>query len=163
MINSYEELVQKLQSLDLGSTTLEISASNRNLSLLPSINPAKLQLESSQYWLDRNILHNLYRKFDTDTKTWCLRQEALGKVKQGILNDFLIAMKKCSKASLPERTSLYKEYVLLNDKQFNNPHYLTDIIAIMNYYSASRTDAICKSNVIGLLHILRKKYNGKSS
>jgi hypothetical protein len=158
MINSYEELTQKLQSLDLGSTTLEINVSPINITLMASVNPSKAQLESSQYWLDKNILCNLYRKFDADTKTWGLKQDALFKIKQSILQELMVAMTRCSKASLPERTSLYKEYVILNDKQFNNPHYLTDIIAIMNYYNASKTDAVCKSNVIGLLQILRKKY-----
>jgi hypothetical protein len=163
MINSYEELEQKLQSLDLGSTTLKISASGRNISLQPSINTAKIQLESSQYWLDKSISFYLSRKFDYDAKTWCLKRDALGKIKESILTDLMIALTRCSRASMPERTSLYKEYKILNEKQINNPHYMTDIIAIMNYYTASKTDEVCRSNVIGLLQILRKKYNGKSS
>jgi hypothetical protein len=77
------------------------------------------------------------------------------------LFDLMCVMSRCMDCKAPERSNLYKDYKVINNRQNDNAEYLSAIIGILNYYYSSKTDATCKSNVIGLLTILRKKYGQK--
>jgi hypothetical protein len=162
MITSYDELVAKIDNLNLGVPVVRIAVSDTFLALEAPVNPDKANLSNSEYWLDRAISANLKRRYDPTLNKWQVKSDVLHRIKQNILSEIFYMISSCSGAKMPERTSLYKDYKNLNNKQDQNPEYYTHIINIVNYYYQSRTDSICKSNVIGLLELLRKKYNGKS-
>ena len=162
MISSYEELEKFITQLNLGSTTVKVSVGTRSIVLSPEPNPSKVNLSQSKDWLEYLIGHNIGRQFDYENKTWKIKHSTMTKMRESLAISLLEAITKCSNSKMPERTSLYKDYrsIILNNS--NNSQFMTDIIGILNYYNASRTDATCKSNVIGLLDLLRKKY-GKPS
>jgi hypothetical protein len=163
MINSYEELVSTLEGLDLGTNSVRIAITTTAIQLDFPVCPAKVSLPQTGNWLDSNIAAMLKRKFDSETRKWVPKPDVLPNIKKAILLDLIAAITFASNAKMPERTTLYKEYKDLNDRYGNDSAYLSSVIQILNYYNGAKTDPTCKSNVIGLLNILRKRYNGKSS
>ena len=164
MITSHTELVNYLNTIELGETKFSIVTSTEsNVHLGASKFTGKDKLKNSNTWIDDVIYYQLGRKFSIETKSWYIPEEIFTNINKAIAYEALNMLGKCLDVKMPERTSLYKEYrYSINDVHGNNPEYLSDIISILNYYDSSKTDTTVKSNVIGLLTILRKKY-GKPS
>lgn len=163
MINSYDQLIDKLDKLNLGPNIVHIEVSSTSVSLTPPESPAKDELNSSGHWLDASIRQYLRKRINIEDRRWVLKNDVLVNVKKSILVELMAVIAAASDTKMPERTTIYKEFRTLNDKYGQDKPYLDSIIQIINYYHGAKTDPTSKSNVIGLLNILRKRYNGKSS
>jgi hypothetical protein len=163
MISTYEQLIEAIGNLNFGKPlfNLEISKSGIQFRAVEQFPDKDKEFEPK--WLSSNIQWALSRGFDKETKNWKLGKEVVEKIQKSIREEVLSVITKCSDAKDVTRTALYKEYRAINEKHASNSAYYTDVIGIINYYYSSSTDTKCRSNVIGLFTILRKRYGTSSS
>jgi hypothetical protein len=164
MINNSEELIEFVSIIPCGDALFELIPGDRSISIKPMNKfTAKDNLYNSGYWLHQLIASNISRTFCHQDHKWIPKQDTTYKVKQRILTEELMnAIRNCSNSKMAERTALYKEYRVIVNRHDNNTAFLDAIIGVLNYYHSAPTDETCKSNVLGLLTILRKKYAATS-
>lgn len=163
MIETYDKLLEKIKSLNYGTTVFKVEIKNgRHLELTTEQAPYKTDLLKSTDWLE-GMLIRLSRTIDKETGQWVATERSIIDLNNKICDHLKSVIYNCVKAKAPERTTLYKDYVRLCADNGNNAQFLNDAIQVINYYVASTTDSTCKSNVIGLLTILRKRYDGRTS
>lgn len=162
MIKNHEDILKAIETIDFGAPTFKIEVNKTGIEFKCAPFPGK-GATFEPVWLGSTITWALSRKFDKESKNWKLHPEAITKIEKGICDEVLNVIRKCSIAKEVSRTSLYKEYRVINAKQMNNPAYYSDVIGIINYYYSSTTDTKCKPNVIGLFELLRKKYGTGSA
>lgn len=160
MISSYEELLKKIEELDYGPTTFTIKIENdRLLDLVPEPAPYKHRKDDVD-WLDY-MINRVSRVIDPQTGKWKASSRSINDIHSRITDNLKIVITHCVDAKVPARTSLYKDYVKICAEHGSDPQFLTDIIQVINYYKASTTDSTCKSNVVSLLKLVKKKYDKK--
>lgn len=163
MISNTDELIEYINAIPCGDALFELIPGETSISIKP-LNKftAKNDLYNSSYWLDQLIASNVSRMFCQQDHKWIPKRDVPYRVKQGILMNLMVAIKTCVDSKAPERTSLYREYRVLVNRNENNTAFLDDMIGVLNYFHSAPTDKTCKSNVIGLLTLLRKKYAATS-
>lgn len=163
MINTWQELIDKLNSIDCGKAEFELIPTDGSISIVP-LNKLDLshQLDTN-YWLENNISNAFNRVLDREKNVWAVKWNVLPKIKTNIIDDLFYIICKCSDAKEPTRTKLFKDWKAITYDKNGNPEMMTDVISILNYYYSATTDQTRNSNVIGLLTILRKKYGATAA
>lgn len=163
MISNYEQILEVINAAPCGDSKFKLILGECSIQIKPQDKfEYKQELMESEYWLYNIIGHAISRSFCANDKKWIPKKDTPYKIKNAIMVDILDTIRKCSNSKMGERTSLYKEYRTIINKYDSNINFINNILPILNYYHSTPTDETCKSNVIGLLTLLRKKYAAPS-